>query len=344
VTVHKCQGQSLTRAEMSLSRCFESGQAYVALSRVSSLAGVRLLQFDPRNVRASKEVVEYYAALERLAERSNEVNETAPSAAAAPENSNSTQNYRCERAPSGRAKCRGCQSLIRADVLRVGVMVHMNDRSFPLWCHAQQACVSGANFRDQPPLARTSQFGSDFLALTQDDQAFLLDEFTLECDSYNQVQRVRMGDRTQDEPEEDVLVDELLRYVRADTIDEENEMTLNSAPESPRRHGSKRTHEVVNLTGESSPVTKRQRATPTNVTWFPNANSQAGSDSAVVELDQSNSPGGFRVSRAERARRANAARPSSSTLALFAEFQTSNPGGKNEVIVLDESSLEASGT
>jgi ATP-dependent DNA helicase PIF1 len=43
VTVHKSQGQSLDTAAMDLSRAFEFGQGYVALSRVRTLDGLHLL-------------------------------------------------------------------------------------------------------------------------------------------------------------------------------------------------------------------------------------------------------------------------------------------------------------
>jgi ATP-dependent DNA helicase PIF1 len=61
MTIHKIQGATLTMAEMDIGNSiFEKGQTYVALSRVQSLDGLYLSDFDPKNIRANPKVTAFY--------------------------------------------------------------------------------------------------------------------------------------------------------------------------------------------------------------------------------------------------------------------------------------------
>jgi len=57
ITVHKSQGMSLDEAVMDLSRVFEFGQGYVALSRVRRLSGVHLLGYNEQAFCVHPEVI-----------------------------------------------------------------------------------------------------------------------------------------------------------------------------------------------------------------------------------------------------------------------------------------------
>eukprot|EP00731_Ephydatia_muelleri_P005830 Em0003g78a len=67
VTIHKCQGLSLDCAIVDLSSdIFATGMAYVAMSRVRTLAGLHLLAFDPKSIKVSMECTEEVNRLRKL--------------------------------------------------------------------------------------------------------------------------------------------------------------------------------------------------------------------------------------------------------------------------------------
>ncbi len=68
ITVHKSQGQSLDAAAMDLSRAFEYGQGYVALSRVRTLAGVYLLGWHENALSIHPRVSAFDAELKESSE------------------------------------------------------------------------------------------------------------------------------------------------------------------------------------------------------------------------------------------------------------------------------------
>lgn len=63
-TIHKAQGSTLDCALIDIGKgTFESGQAYVALSRVRSLDGLYIHDFDPTAFRTNEEVLAFYRSV-----------------------------------------------------------------------------------------------------------------------------------------------------------------------------------------------------------------------------------------------------------------------------------------
>lgn len=66
-TIHKVQGLSLKEAALSIgSTIFEKGQAYVALSRVETLANLHLLAFCENKLTCNMDVMNQYLQLYML--------------------------------------------------------------------------------------------------------------------------------------------------------------------------------------------------------------------------------------------------------------------------------------
>jgi ATP-dependent exoDNAse (exonuclease V) alpha subunit len=59
ITIHKSQGMSLDCAEIDLSKTFEYGMGYVALSRVRSLAGLKLLGLNDMALKVNEKMIKF---------------------------------------------------------------------------------------------------------------------------------------------------------------------------------------------------------------------------------------------------------------------------------------------
>ncbi len=73
ITVHKSQGMSLDAVEVDLSKSFEPGMGYVALSRVRSFDGLRILGINEMALRIHPEVLEYDKHLRVLSSKAEAV-------------------------------------------------------------------------------------------------------------------------------------------------------------------------------------------------------------------------------------------------------------------------------
>jgi len=61
LSIHKSQGQTLSRVKVDLGRIFEKGQAYVALSRATTMETLEVINFQPSKVMAHPRVIAWQA-------------------------------------------------------------------------------------------------------------------------------------------------------------------------------------------------------------------------------------------------------------------------------------------
>lgn len=66
ITIHKSQGMSLDLAEIDLAKAFEFGMGYVALSRVRTMDGLRLLGLNKRALEVNPQILEMDASIIEL--------------------------------------------------------------------------------------------------------------------------------------------------------------------------------------------------------------------------------------------------------------------------------------
>ena len=61
LSVHKCQGTTISSVELKIDNAFDYGQAYVGLSRVTTIDGLWLTTaLTPRSIKADPLALEYY--------------------------------------------------------------------------------------------------------------------------------------------------------------------------------------------------------------------------------------------------------------------------------------------
>jgi ATP-dependent DNA helicase PIF1 len=60
ITAHKCQGMTLDSIEVFLDKCFDYGQAYVALSRCRTIEGLYIGSIDVNRIAAHPKALEFY--------------------------------------------------------------------------------------------------------------------------------------------------------------------------------------------------------------------------------------------------------------------------------------------
>jgi len=70
ITIHKSQGMTLDAAEMDLSKTFETGQGYVALSRIKNIEGLRLMGLNDMALRVDPLILHVDGRIKAASEKS----------------------------------------------------------------------------------------------------------------------------------------------------------------------------------------------------------------------------------------------------------------------------------
>lgn len=78
ITIHKSQGMTLDAAEIDLSKTFETGQGYVALSRIKNIEGLRLMGINPMALRVDPLILHIDDRIKMASKKASDAIESLP--------------------------------------------------------------------------------------------------------------------------------------------------------------------------------------------------------------------------------------------------------------------------
>ncbi|PRP76486.1 ATP-dependent DNA helicase PIF1-like, partial [Planoprotostelium fungivorum] len=273
ISIHKCQGMSISACQLSLQGVFEYGQSYVALSRVASLDGLHLIDFRDSSVRAHPKVLEFYETFggnDGKKWREGREEET---------------TIRAEYALSDRSVCRKCKEKIQKGELRVGKTIESktHEGKISLWMHL--LCFfsqKGHEHHSRLQIQSTAQIGG-YTKLRKEDKEDLRGRLKVEEPVEKSVRGIIPGDPL-DLDEDDLASfyndppsihlskgEEVQKKEETESSEKKEGEPSEKETETKTGEGGKKRARIYQLKGEKKDTTRqetvfRQPAVPPNKT------------------------------------------------------------------------------